>query len=1318
MAMSIRITRKFMPTVSGHVTGEPSATPVSQPAAGTSEAGTLAAMSTLMAAPAQALALAATTPVAYQTVPLTNLDNTYEHTANGRFKIQGMGGNDTITVRAGTTGGDYLDGGTGNDRLTAAESDDILDGGIGTDTLNAGAGNDLLRGGAGADALNGGDGNDTADYSTSSAAVIISLPSDPTNTARGNGGDASGDILSSIENLIGSNSNDVLTGNALDNRLIGNLGKDVLRGLNGNDTLIGDAIVDVDGNGVPDDDDGDGIPDGVNTATAGGDDTLDGGFGDDQIFGGGGNDTLVGSFGNDSVYGGMGNDTLTGGDGDDLLDGGGGDDQMLSGFGNDTLRGGAGADYLNASLGDDVLDGGDGDDEMDASDGADQMSGGAGNDVMRGSTGTDTLNGNDGNDTLDGGDDDDTLHGDAGDDQLAGGNGADIMDGGDGIDTANYSAAGGPVGIDLLNGLTSGAATGDTLTAIENLTGSAFNDILVGDTGNNTLAGLGGADALVGQGGFDTADYSASEAGVNIVLNATVADPTIAGTGTGGDAEGDTLQLVERIIGSSLADSFSGSEFGDTFVGGAGADIMDGNAGVDTAEYSTSSAAVTVALDAAATTIGSGGDAQGDQLTDMENLIGSAFNDVLTGSAVANRLEGGAGNDSLRGGAAADRLIGGAGIDTADYSTSAAAVTVGLGDSDDPNIATMGTGGDAQGDLLSQIENLTGSALGDTLVGNIGVNRLEGGAGSDLLRGQGGADVLIGGDGTDTASYSTSAAGVTVALSATGTTIGSGGDAQGDQLSSIESLIGSAFVDTLTGSTGNNVLRGGAGADTLIGGDGVDTADYTGSSAAVQVALTANPAAATIGAGGDAQGDVINTIENLIGSSFNDTLVGSTGVNNLQGAAGDDTLRGGAGADTLVGGDGNDTADYTGSAAAVQVTLTANPANATIGAGGDAAGDVINTIENLIGSSFNDTLTGSTANNVLRGGAGADTLVGGDGNDTVDYTGSSAAVQVTLTANPANATVGAGGDAAGDIINTMENITGSSFADTLTGSTANNVLRGGAGADTLVGGDGIDTVDYTGSSAAVQVTLTANPASATVGAGGDAAGDIINTMENITGSSFADTLTGSTANNVLRGGAGADTLVGGAGIDTADYTGSSAGVTVTLTANPAAATVGAGGDAQGDIINTIENLTGSSFSDVLTGSTASNTLVSGDGNDTLRGGSGADILVANGTGTKTIYGDGVDDGGTAGADTYRILAGTNLIQGYETGEDIFVNSLTQAPTLVQVFGEADPTLALQLIGATHTTFVVVGSTADLAAAQTAADTLIANDLFVDANLIA
>ncbi|PHZ85269.1 beta strand repeat-containing protein [Paremcibacter congregatus] len=552
---------------------------------------------------------------------------------------------------------------------------------------------------------------------------------------------------------------------------------------------------------------------------------------------------------------------------------------------------------------------------------------------------------------------------------------------------------------------------------------------------------------------------------------------------------------------------------------------MDAGAGVDTVSYAGSAAGVTVDLSAGT---GLGGDAEGDTLANIENVTGSAQADILTGGGGVNILSGGAGDDTLTGGADNDTLIGGSGadaldggadIDTASYAASAAGVTVNLA-------AGTGLGGDAAGDTLANIENLVGSAFADTLTGDGGANSLSGGTGNDILMGGAGADALDGGVDIDTANYAASAAGVTVDLAA-GT--GLGGDAAGDTLANIENLVGSAFADTLigdgsanslSGGAGNDSLIGGAGADALDGGVDIDTANYAASAAGVTVDL-----ATGTGLGGDAAGDTLANIEILVGSAFADTLTGDGNVNNLSGGAGDDILIGGSGADALDGGAGIDTVSYTASATGVLVDIESGTANL-----GDAEGDTFVSIENAIGSAFDDTLVGDGSDNTLTGGAGADVLSGGLGVDTASYLDSAASVTVDLAAG-----TGLGGDAEGDTLSNIQNISGSAFNDVLTGDAAVNSLfgnegsdelDGGAGGDVLNGGGGNDGVSYITSVAGVTVDLTAG-----TGSGGDAEGDVLISIENIQGSSLADSLIGDDGVNTLSGLGGDDVLSGMGGRD-------------------------------------------------------------------------------------------------------------------------------------------------------------------------------------------
>jgi Ca2+-binding RTX toxin-like protein len=903
--------------------------------------------------------------------------------------------------------------------------------------------------------------------------------------------------------------------------------------------------------------------------------------------------------------------------------------------------------------------------------------------TLNGTAGVDTLTGTevgaptnpDGIDIINGFAGDDTLSGLGGNDIIEGGLGADNMSGGAGIDTLSYANATAGVGVALNAFGTYGESVGDTMSGFENLIGSAFNDQLAGDGGVNVVSSGAGDDYIQLSGGADTLDGGAGRDLLDgRVWSSALTINLAAGTATGGV----TLSGFELVLGTAFSDTITGNQstdtdlvgfdgndilngldgndslFGDSYAGivasgidtlnggngndtldgGALGDILNGGAGTDTAVYGGSSAGVSVNL---ITGVASGGDAQGDTFNSIENLTGSGFNDTLTGSSGVNVLNGGNGDDVLEGGAGADTLNGGAGIDTAGYASSSAAVTVSLA-------TGSGSGGDAQGDTLSNIENLIGSIFGDMLTGNAAANILSGGNGDDVLQGGAGSDTLDGGAGADTAEYTSSSAAVTVNL-ATGAA--SGGDAQGDIFNSIENLVGSGFNDTLTGSSGANVLsggdgddalQGGGGSDTLDGGAGADAASYAQSGTAVNVNLATGAAS-----GGDAFGDILNSIENLIGSGLNDTLTGSSGVNVLSGGNGDDTLQGGGGSDTLDGGAGADTASYAQSGAAVSVNLASGAMS-----GGDAQGDILSNIENLIGSAFNDTLTGNSGVNVLsggngddmlQGGAGADMLTGGAGTDTAGYASSSAAVIVNLTTG-----VGSGGDAQGDTLNSIENLIGSAFNDTLTGNSGVNVLsggngddtlQGGAGADTLDGGAGMDTASYAASSAGVTIDLRLPGPQVSAG---DASGDTLIGIEIIRGSIFADTITGDANDNIFNdggvGGAG-DILTGGAGNDT--YSVYNEGTAIVEIGGAGNDRVSAGVDyvlASGvsvEYLNTTSlqgtratNLTGNELAQLVRGNDGANVIDGGGGNDTLWGMGGTDTFLfssALGSGGVARIGD-------------------------------------------------------------------------------------------------
>ncbi|MGY4815818.1 retention module-containing protein [Pseudomonas chlororaphis subsp. piscium] len=141
-------------------------------------------------------------------------------------------GGHTLT---GTAGDDVLLAGSGDNLINAGDGNDVLIAGSGNNTLHGDAGNDLLFGGPGNDLLDGGTGNDTASYAHASAGVTVDLSL----LGAQNTGGAGTDILTAIENLVGSNYNDNLTGDNNANITTGGLGNDVLNGGGGDDLLIG-----------------------------------------------------------------------------------------------------------------------------------------------------------------------------------------------------------------------------------------------------------------------------------------------------------------------------------------------------------------------------------------------------------------------------------------------------------------------------------------------------------------------------------------------------------------------------------------------------------------------------------------------------------------------------------------------------------------------------------------------------------------------------------------------------------------------------------------------------------------------------------------------------------------------------------------------------------------------------------------------------------------------------------------------------------------------------------------------------------------------
>jgi Ca2+-binding RTX toxin-like protein len=407
------------------------------------------------------------------------------------------------------------------------------------------------------------------------------------------------------------------------------------------------------------------------------------------------------------------------------------------------------------------------------------------NDVIAGNGGSDVLNGGGGDDlfvwyaigNLD-------YHGNtvpSGNDVVDGGAGTDVQE----IDASNNSEtftvapdgsgaiftgtgiSSGDVSLTLANveGLDVHALGGNDTLTIAAMAGSQLTGAISfwGDDGNDTLSAGAASNVIIAHGGTGS-DALAGGSADDRLFGDSGNDQLMGGAGD------------DTVNGGTGDDRLWGNAGNDTFVGGAGADIFAGGAGLDTADYRAAVDGVSIDL---TLNTASGPDAAGDSFNSIENLIGTAFGDMLTGNLAGNVLTGGAGNDTLDGREQNDTLHGGGGNDM---------LLGGIGD--------------------------------DLLFGDAGNDKLWGNDGSDILYGGAGADDFAGGAGSDTAAYGDTSTDVSINLALHSST---GGDAAGDTFDSIENLTGGLGHDMLTGDGGANRLHGGRyGQDTLDGGGGND----------------------------------------------------------------------------------------------------------------------------------------------------------------------------------------------------------------------------------------------------------------------------------------------------------------------------------------------------------------------------------------------------------------------------------------------------------------------------------------------------------------
>ncbi len=1053
-------------------------------------------------------------------------------------------------------------------------------------TLRGGSGTDFLQGTLGNDEINGGTGNDTASFvtafSTTATGVTVDLN---TQGVAQNTVAAGSDTLIGIENLVGSQYNDTLTGDGTDNGIEGGLGDDTLVGGGGIDTAsyagaTAGVTVSLNNQGA-----------GQNTVNAGTDNLS--GF--ENILGSAFSDTLTGDSLSNTITGGAGNDFLNPGINAlglvDLLDGGAGSDTVF---------------FTDSSPVVAILNG--------ALDGSASVSG----NVVATLRNIENLTGGGGHDTLTGDGNDNVIEGGLGDDTLVGGGGND---------TVRFTGST-PVTLNLATLTAQNTGWGnDTISGFENVRTGSGADNIAGDANDNILYDGGGNDTYNGDAGVDTINYTNITTAVTVNLNTVTAQTVSTGNS-------DTITNIENVVGSlGAANTLTGNTAGNRLTGGAAVDTIQGQNGNDTI------------FGGAGNDILLGGTTGVTDDGSVDTLEGGAGNDYLSGGQGNDILRGGSGDDTLVGGvgntagqfftgidAGDDTYEGGDGTDIAimvyDGRLGAGASTVGiafdLGSlAGNSNITFNG----AIVGSLSSVEratfrgttvddNVRGGGTLDSLFGGAGNDTLDGWYGNDLLNGGAGNDTLIGGEGLDTATYANALAGVTVDLRIQGVaqdTIGEGVDT----LSGIEYLTGSTFGDTLHGNDDFNLIQdSGVGAGAVAGSQSDAIFGYGGNDSILVTRATGSVATNIIMDGGDGDdfielrsgGISAAPVTNTAGLSTATYLpLGTVSVNRnvdivqVDGGAGNDRIvltgvafanvNAGSGADVLsvstIGGVGVNNYFVTlgagadviqlavGTTAAASTEATAIARNSTVsdfevGNGGDRF--EMSNFLNL------GTLAGSyTANsNAFNSGhlrlvqSGTDLLL------QTDRDGAAATFGfVTVFTITGGYT---GGFTAFNFDGFIGNLTLTGVGalnETLTGATGNDVLSGGDGNDRLFGLDGNDTLD------------------------------------------------GGNGNDRLFGGNGDDTLIGGLGTDTANYSEATAGVTVSLAAAGAQVTGGAGADT----LSGIENLTGSMSDDTLSGDGAANQIIGLNGNDTIDGAGGSDLMFG-GFGTDTFV-----FGAAHGADT-------------------------------------------------------------------------------------
>ena len=796
---------------------------------------------------------------------------------------------------------------------------------------------------------------------------------------------------------------------------------------------------------------------------------------------------------NDVVQAGDGWDVIHTGGGRDSVHGGGGTDLIYGGRGNDTLDGGAGGDLIFGGAGADTA----------IYNVAENLGNGSAWDYYDGGRGTDTLR----------------LELTAAD-WMRPGVQAEILAYADFLETADGARAFSFTSFSLavsrfealeiyIDGVLFDPGTevidlsGSTADETVQITSATGSQVTTG-SGNDTIIGGSGDDTIVSGSGDD---YVYLGAGNDVVVSGTGNDTIIAGQGAGDDYidAGSGIDTVRYdSAGTSPAVSPVFVDLRPQDHSGVPLPNLPGQTVGDLLAANGHPATMPVGL-------ATGADISVDILIGVENVVGGAGSDVITGDDAGNRLNGGAdGNDTLDGQGGIDVLFGG------------------VGD--------------------------------DLLIGGLDDDTIEGGAGDDTLDGGGGYDALV---------MSGNSADYTVQVLGNGnysiTDTGGHGDGV-DTFRQVEELIfadttvqlwtlvgpidvfGTPGDDTLSGTgarerfygfDGDDLITGGQEEDDFVGGTGNDTLDGGGpqdpnnlddlnfvwDSVAYQTEYRD-----AVNQGASVQGVVVNLATGVATDVHGDTdtlieierVYGTPEDDHITGSADGDAFDPHGGADTIDGGAGFDslhyhlTDGYYGFGSTTGITVDFSQTVVGSGTVLDPLGDkdTFSSIEVVRGTRYDDVFNGGLGSQQFRGYDGADVFDGGAGRDVVTFHddanyggigGISFDLSVVNGAGFASVTDGFGNT---DLIRGVEAIRGTGTHDTMRGDSSDNTFEGNAGNDILVGAGGVDD-------------LFGGRGDDTLDGGAD--------NDWLHGDEGSDTITGGTGDDRLWGGAHADQFVFAAG---------------------------------------------------------------------------------------------------------------------------------------------------------------------------------------------